>query len=266
MPGPPPGCTPDPAHPGWVTARSVGRCCGRPRSRGRCAPPTTPPHTATSRTCAGRPMSSYAVASCRRRTAAPGVGSGWGSSRRNAPSRPGRPAGAHQQLDRAGPLPLLAVAQLYRRNVPGLPGPREADLVLWCPFSDHGGAGDWDLGVVKWRRAAEVDVGRVLADQPEPPVLESGDFLPEPCVLHPEQVLEYPGSTCSRMSCNSGFASGRGTPGARLRLRRRCGRGWLEGRWLDAGSWCLEVGTATGLRLRGAYGAAVEGRRRRVGL
>lgn len=101
------------------------------------------------------------------------------------------------ELDRAGPLPLLAVAQLYRRDVPGLPGPREADLVqvLWCPFSDHGGAGDLDLGVVvvKWRRAAEVDVDRVLVDQPEPPVLESGDFLPEPCVLHPEQILEYPG-------------------------------------------------------------------------
>ena len=105
------------------------------------------------------------------------------------------------ELDRAGPLPLLAVAQLYRRDVPGLPGPREADLVqvLWCPFSDHGGAGDWDLGVVvKWCRAAEVDVGRVLADQPEPPVLESGDFLPEPCVLHPEQILEYPGASGAR--------------------------------------------------------------------
>jgi hypothetical protein len=97
------------------------------------------------------------------------------------------------ELDRAGPLPLLAVAQLYRRGVPDLAGPKGADLlqVLWCPFLGHGGLGaSWDLGVVlKWRRAAEVDVERVLVDQPEPPVMESGDFLPEPCALHPELEL-----------------------------------------------------------------------------
>lgn len=103
------------------------------------------------------------------------------------------PAG---ELDRAGPLPLLAVAQLYRRDVPDLAGPKGADLlqVLWCPFSGHGDAGDWDLAVVlKWRRAAEIDVERVLVEQPEPLVMESDNFLPEPCVLHPEQVVEYPG-------------------------------------------------------------------------
>jgi hypothetical protein len=106
-----------------------------------------------------------------------------------------RPAPA-SELDRAGPLPLLAVAQLYRRDVPDLAGPKEADLlqVLWCPFSGHGGGGSWDWAVVlKWRQAAEVDVDRVLVDQPEPPVMQGGDSLPEPCVLHPEQVIEYPG-------------------------------------------------------------------------
>jgi hypothetical protein len=100
------------------------------------------------------------------------------------------------ELDRAAPLPLLAVAQLYRRDVPDLAGPKEADLlqVLWCPFTGHGGVDNlWDLAVVlKWRRVAEVDVKRLLVDQPEPPVMESGDYLPEPCVLHPEQVVEYP--------------------------------------------------------------------------
>jgi hypothetical protein len=100
------------------------------------------------------------------------------------------------ELDRAAPLPLLAVAQLYRRDVPDLPGLKGADLlqVLWCPFCDHGGAGSWDLAMVlKWRRAAEVDPEEVLVEQPEPPVIETGDYLPEPCVLHPEQVVEYPG-------------------------------------------------------------------------
>jgi hypothetical protein len=99
------------------------------------------------------------------------------------------------ELDRAGPPPLLAVAQLYRRDVPDLPGPKETDLlqVLWCPFTGHGGLdASWDLGVVvKWRRAAEVDIERVLVDQPEPPMMEGGDYLPEPCVLDPEQVVEY---------------------------------------------------------------------------
>jgi hypothetical protein len=72
------------------------------------------------------------------------------------------------------PPPLLGVAQLYRRDVPDLPGPKGPDLlqVLWCPFSGHGGAGDWDLGMVlRWRRAAEVDLERVLVDQPEPPAV-----------------------------------------------------------------------------------------------
>jgi hypothetical protein len=100
------------------------------------------------------------------------------------------------ELDGAVPLPLLAVAQLYRRDVPDLPGPKDADLsqVLWCPFSGHGGAGEWDPTVVlKWRRAAEIDLERVVVQQPEPPLMESDYFLPEPCVLHPEQVVEYPG-------------------------------------------------------------------------
>lgn len=130
----------------------------------------------------------------------------WGRTRRREPLRlteqeralldhADRPVPA-SELNRAGPLPLLAVAQLYRRDVPDLPGPKDADLlqVLWCPFSGHGDAGDWDLAVVlKWRRAAEVDIERVLVDQPQPPLMESDNFLPEPCVLHPEQVVEYPG-------------------------------------------------------------------------
>ncbi|WP_307839268.1 hypothetical protein [Streptomyces sp. MBT97] len=39
------------------------------------------------------------------------------------------------------PIPLIGLAQLYRRDVPGLPpGPDGCDLlqVLWCPFEAHG--------------------------------------------------------------------------------------------------------------------------------
>ncbi|TKK81194.1 hypothetical protein FDA94_33540 [Herbidospora galbida] len=86
------------------------------------------------------------------------------------------------------PLPMMAVAQLFARDVPDLACPDGADLlqVLWCPFDHLGGV---PAVVLRWRRAA--DVVDVLADQPEPPVMESDYYLPEPCVLHPERVVEY---------------------------------------------------------------------------
>lgn len=88
------------------------------------------------------------------------------------------------------PVPLLPVAQLYTRDVPGLPAPAGADLlqVLWCPFMDH----DDDIPAihVRWRRADQVTA--VLSPPPEPAVIELEDYWPAPCVLHPEQVTEYP--------------------------------------------------------------------------
>ncbi|MFF3489203.1 hypothetical protein ACFYXC_39085 [Streptomyces sp. NPDC002701] len=88
------------------------------------------------------------------------------------------------------PVPLLPVAQLYARDVPGLPCPEGADLlqILWCPFIDH------DDGIpaihVCWRSAGQVTA--LLSPLPEPPVIEREDYWPAPCVLHPEQVSEYP--------------------------------------------------------------------------
>lgn len=195
----------------------VGRCCGRPMSRGRSVPPTTPPRNAPS-ICAGRPMSA-------------------------APANP---------VSRVWPHPARAAAadlqDLQGRTRPVRPGRPAAGAVV--PFTDHGGLdASWDLAmamVSKWRRAAEVDAERVLVDQPEPPVMESGDFLPEPRVLHPSRSSSIRGSTCSRMSCNSGLASGRGTPGStatattalrsRLAGRSVAGRGQLvlgggDGHW-----------------------------------
>ncbi|MFE6496978.1 hypothetical protein [Streptomyces sp. NPDC057748] len=107
-----------------------------------------------------------------------------------------------RRIPQNGPVPLLAVAQLYARDLPaaqgaegteggGLwPGPQEADLlqVLWCPF-DH----DEDcLPRVRlvWRRAEEV--GTPLSTPPVPSVIGDDNYLPAPCVLHPEQVTEYP--------------------------------------------------------------------------
>ncbi|MFD9407811.1 hypothetical protein ACFWBN_12465 [Streptomyces sp. NPDC059989] len=93
----------------------------------------------------------------------------------------------------AGPRPLLAVAQLYGRDVPDLPaGPDGGDLlqVFWCPFDAHGPTGAGMYVHLRWRRAAEVR--EVLTEQPAPGAVGFDGYVPSPCVLHPEQVAEYP--------------------------------------------------------------------------
>ncbi|MEV6192805.1 hypothetical protein AB0M19_10385 [Streptomyces sp. NPDC051920] len=88
------------------------------------------------------------------------------------------------------PNALLPVSQLYLRDVPGLAGPGGADLlqVLWCPLDHHNGL---PAARLVWRNAASV--GTLLTDPPEPADVEHyGNYVPEPCVLHPEVVTEYP--------------------------------------------------------------------------
>ncbi|MFD3774637.1 hypothetical protein [Streptomyces sp. NPDC058612] len=101
--------------------------------------------------------------------------------------RPGRHA---PHIGDADPVPLLAVAQLFARDVPDLTGPEGCDLlqVLWCPFEAHGPDRSVDV-VLKWRRAG--DVGGVLAVMPEPVVVGRAECVPNACVLHPEQVVEH---------------------------------------------------------------------------
>ncbi|MDT0420486.1 hypothetical protein [Streptomyces evansiae] len=86
-----------------------------------------------------------------------------------------------------GPIAMLPVAQLYARDLP-LPGPCSADLlqVLWCPF-DHGSQPKTAL---RWRFSAEIS--HVLQSPPEPSAIQHSFYLPEPCLLAPEQVVEYP--------------------------------------------------------------------------
>ncbi|MGW8329878.1 hypothetical protein ACWGLE_18480 [Streptomyces sp. NPDC055897] len=91
------------------------------------------------------------------------------------------------------PVPLIGLVQLYRRDVPNLPaGPDGCDLlqVLWCPFEAHGLSGhDLSLRVI-WRRSEQV--GKPLGVAPEPLLVGFEGSVPEPCVLHPEQVTTYP--------------------------------------------------------------------------
>ncbi|MFF2777133.1 hypothetical protein ACFVU3_19775 [Streptomyces sp. NPDC058052] len=90
------------------------------------------------------------------------------------------------------PLPMVGLAQLYRRDVPDLAGPAGCDLlqVFWCPFPAHGpGRNELEIHL-RWRRSGQV--GDVLAAPPRPAVVGSDDLVPEPCALHPEQVVTYP--------------------------------------------------------------------------
>ncbi|MFF4321166.1 hypothetical protein [Streptomyces sp. NPDC001568] len=91
-----------------------------------------------------------------------------------------------------GPHPLIPVAQLWARDVPGLPFPEDTDLlqVLWCPFIDIEDRRGSEAVQLRWRRAG--DVAEVLDAAPEPLYVGTDELVPVPCVLHPEQVREYP--------------------------------------------------------------------------
>jgi hypothetical protein len=93
------------------------------------------------------------------------------------------------------PGALVPVAQLRAADVPDLCPPDGADLlqVLWCP-NDHEHDGDgatWAPAVtLRWRR--ERDVPDVLERPPAPAMVSQPRYLPRPCVLRPERVVEYP--------------------------------------------------------------------------
>jgi len=119
------------------------------------------------------------------------------SRRRRGPQEPGphtrnwRPRnGSWQAAHGAGPVALLPVAQLDVRDVPLLrpPGQFRADVlqILWCPF-DHP---EHPTTVLFWRTASAVT--ETLNTPPEPPVTQFDAYLPEPCLLTPEEVTEYP--------------------------------------------------------------------------
>jgi hypothetical protein len=98
--------------------------------------------------------------------------------------------GKSSRIPQDGPVPMVPVAQLYAADVPNLPRPDGADLLqlLWCPF-DHG---EDYLPRTELRWWSATDITDPLGDTPQPSVIGNDDYLPAPCVLHPEQVTEYP--------------------------------------------------------------------------
>lgn len=118
------------------------------------------------------------------------------------------------------PLPLIGLAQLYRRDTPDLStGPDGCDLlqVFWCPFDAHGVGRYGMLLHLVWRKSA--DVGEVLASPPQPQVVGYDGYVPEPCVLYPEQVATPPSPVSSPRNCAPGS-----TPGRRRRRTSRAKR------------------------------------------
>lgn len=102
----------------------------------------------------------------------------------------GRPGRHAPWLEDDDPIPLLPLAQLYCRDVPDLTGPGDFDLlqVFWCPFDAHGESLAPAVHL-QWRRASIVT--DPLRDQPQLDVVGNDEYLPTPCVLHPEQVTEH---------------------------------------------------------------------------
>ncbi|GAB4054397.1 hypothetical protein [Catellatospora paridis] len=91
------------------------------------------------------------------------------------------------------PSPLLPVAQLRAQDVPDLPLPPGTDMlqVLWCPHVHPEDRDQYGPAVqLRWRSAAGITAPQAPA--PAPTVVPDEMFHPRPCVLHPEQVVEYP--------------------------------------------------------------------------
>ncbi|MFE5585835.1 DUF1963 domain-containing protein [Kitasatospora sp. NPDC056531] len=135
--------------------------------------------------------------------------------------------------ERAAPTALIPIAQLRAEDAPHLPWPQNTDLlqVLWCP-NDHddiqGERYYYGPAVgLHWRRAAE------LAPATPPPPLRSEEdyYLPQPCALRPEQVLDLPDRDELPEELNRAvaeFAERRG-----IEHERDPGRaeGWKAGGW-----------------------------------
>ena len=90
------------------------------------------------------------------------------------------------------PSPLVPVAQLHAADVPDLRCPDGADVlqVLWCPNEHSDDVPTGPPVLVRWRAASAVI--DPLDAPPAPVVASEETYLPRPCVLHPEQVTEYP--------------------------------------------------------------------------
>jgi hypothetical protein len=92
----------------------------------------------------------------------------------------------------ASPNPLVPVAQLWVSDVPAIEvAGDDFDLlqVLWCPV-EH--LRDTCGPAVQVRRRRAADLPPDLLTEPPQGDVERADWIPVPCVLHPEQIIDRP--------------------------------------------------------------------------
>jgi hypothetical protein len=92
--------------------------------------------------------------------------------------------------------PMVAVAQLFARDVAGLPWPAGTDTcqVLWCPRTHEPDYGP-RVGV-RWRASADAPGrgGDLVVAPPSPSDSDVEDeWIPKPCSVSPERTVDYPG-------------------------------------------------------------------------
>ncbi|MFG3339070.1 hypothetical protein [Glycomyces sp. NPDC048151] len=87
---------------------------------------------------------------------------------------------------------LIPVAQLFTRDVPGLPFSNRFDLlqVLWCPYNHPETEAYWPATQLRWRDTNQSTLRPFYP--PKDTLIGCADYVPNPCVLAPEEVTEYP--------------------------------------------------------------------------
>ncbi|WP_328888195.1 hypothetical protein [Streptomyces sp. NBC_00316] len=92
-------------------------------------------------------------------------------------------------------VPMVPIVQVRQADAPGVPFPEGTDLlqVLWCPYAH--GEYCYPLPQVHWRDSGAI---KDILPTPEPVEALPKDWYPDPCVVHPEQVTEYPSWDLSR--------------------------------------------------------------------
>jgi hypothetical protein len=88
--------------------------------------------------------------------------------------------------------PMVAVAQLFARDVAALPCPSGTDTcqVLWCPRMHEPDYGPWVR--VHWRASAAALGGDLAVAPPSDPDIAIDNWIPKPCSVSPERTIDYP--------------------------------------------------------------------------
>jgi hypothetical protein len=85
--------------------------------------------------------------------------------------------------------PLVTALQLRKEDVPEVGFKRGTDLfqVLWCPNDHEPGYGPSPQ--VFWRTRSEINNS---VGSPPRPTRSETEYVPQPCAVSPERVIEYP--------------------------------------------------------------------------